>query len=216
MSSSARVLLGEPDAPTRMGLRVALVRAGFEIAAEARDAGGAVDAACREHPDVALLAADLPGDGIGATRAIASRLPATRVLVLTDRQDGEELVSAVLAGASGYLAKHGSQSRLPRAVAGVLAGEAAVPRRYTEHILEALRGRQARRARIRPHAREVVTERQWEILNLVAEGVSTAEMAHRLGIAEVTARRHISAVLSKLGLRDRAGAVELMRGRSPE
>jgi two-component system nitrate/nitrite response regulator NarL len=74
---------------------MALSRAGFEIAAETGDAGEAVEAACREQPDVALLASDLPGDGIGATRAIAERLPATRVVVLTDHEDGEELVAAV-------------------------------------------------------------------------------------------------------------------------
>lgn len=213
---SARVLLGEADAPTRMGLRVALVDAGFKIAAEACDAGAAVDATCLERPDLALLAADLPGDGIGATRAIVAQVPGTRVVVMTDREDGEELVAAVLAGASGYLAKHGSQPRLPQVVAGVLAGEAAVPRGCTEHLLEALRGRHARRARLRARTHEVVTDRQWEILNLVADGVSTAEMAYRLGISEVTARRHISAVLPKLGVSDRAEAVEVMRGRSSE
>ncbi len=216
MTRRARVLLAEADAPTRMGLRVALAECGFEITAEARDAGGAVDAACRERPDLALVAADLPGGGIAATRAIAAGSAGTKLVVLTAREDGEELVAAVLAGASGYLAKHMSQVRLPRAIACVLAGEAALPRRYTGHLLEVARGRHARRARISAHVREFVTDRQWEILNLLAEGMSTAEMAGRLGISEVTARRHISSVLPKLGLSDRAGAVELMRDRSKE
>jgi DNA-binding NarL/FixJ family response regulator len=216
VTAAARVLLAEPDTPTRMGLRVALMRRGFEIAAEARDAADAVEAARREHPDVALIAADLPGDGIDATRAISSDLPGTRLVVLTGREDGDELVAAVLAGASGYLAKDMSQERLPRAVEGIISGEAAVPRGCTEHLLEEFRGRQARRARIRAHLRGFVTERQWEVLDLLAEGTSTAEMAHRLGISEVTARRHISSVLPKLGLTDRAGAVELMRERSSE
>ena len=213
-SKPARVLLAEPDAPTRMGLRVALGSSGFDIAAEAHDAAAAVEAARREEPDVALVAADLPGGGIDAVRAIASRAPRTRLVVLTPREHGAELVAAVLAGASGYLSKDVSQERLPRAIRGVLAGEAAVPRGCTEQLLEEFRGRQARRARIRSELRGFVTERQWEILDLLAEGVSTAEMARRLGIAEVTARRHISSVLPKLGQSNREGAVALMRERS--
>ena len=216
MSRPPRVLLAEADAPTRMGRRVALAERGFEITAEARDAGGAVAAAFHEQPDLALVAADLPGGGIAATRAIAARSPGTKLVVLTTREDGDELVASVLAGASGYLAKHMSQLRLPRAVECVLAGEAALPRRYTEHLLEVVRGRHARRARIPAHMRESVTDRQWEVLNLLAEGMSTAEMAGELGISEVTARRHISSVLPKLGLSDRAGAIELMRDRSME
>jgi DNA-binding NarL/FixJ family response regulator len=136
--------------------------------------------------------------------------------VLTPRQDGEELVAAVLAGASGYLGKDMSQSRLPQVLEGVLAGEAALPRRHTEDVLEALRGRDGRRTRILAHARSFVTERQWEVLHLLAEGRSTAEMARRLGISEITARRHISAVLPKLGLKDRESAVALMQGHSAE
>jgi DNA-binding NarL/FixJ family response regulator len=195
---------------------MALTRCGLEIVAEEDEAAAAVEAALREQPELAVLAADLPGDGIAAARSIATSLAAVRIVVLTGREDGEELVAAVLAGASGYLRKDMDQSRLPQAVEGVLAGEAAVPRGYTEHILEALRGRHARRGRVRPHVHAAVTDRQWEIVDLLAEGTSTAEMARRLGISEVTARRHISAVLPKLGLHDRADVVDLMRERSPD
>jgi DNA-binding NarL/FixJ family response regulator len=212
----ARLLLGEADMPTRMGLRLALTRGGFDIAAEARDAGSAVEFACRERPDAALLAADLPGGGIQAVRTIAARVPTTRILLLTPEQDEEQLLSAVLAGAVGYLGKDVGQARLPRIVEGVLEGEVALPRRHTGHMLEILRGRHAGRARVLPRAQHSVTERQWQILELLAEGRSTAEMAGRLGISEVTARRHISTVLPKLGLKRRADAVELMRGRSAE
>jgi DNA-binding NarL/FixJ family response regulator len=214
--AGARVVLAEPDTPTRVGVRVALTRSGFKVVAEARDAAGAVEAAIRERPELAVIAVDLPGDGIDATRAIATRLRAIRIVVLTGHQNGRELVAAVLAGASGYLRKDMNQSRLPHAVEGVLAGEAAVPRRYTEHILEVLRGRHARRGRVRPHMLASITDRQWEVLDLLADGTSTAEMARRLGISEVTARRHISSVLRKLGLKDRAEAVELMREGSPD
>jgi DNA-binding NarL/FixJ family response regulator len=214
VTSAARILLAEGDTLTRMGLRVALTRSGFEIVAEAADRGAAVEAACREWPDAALIAVDLPGGGIDAAREITSRTASTRIVLLTSHQDGDELVAAVLAGACGYLGKDMNQGRLPHVVTGVLAGETALPRRHTGHVLEALRGRDARRTRIVERARSFVTDRQWEILQLLAEGRSTAEMARQLGISEVTARRHISSVLPKLGLRDRAGAIAFMRGRS--
>jgi DNA-binding NarL/FixJ family response regulator len=216
MSALARVLLAEPDMPTRMGIRLALTGSGFEIAAEAGDARAAVESACSERPDLAVLAADLPGDGIDAVRRITSHVPGTKTVVLTARQGGEELVAAVLAGASGYLGKDISPSRLPRALRGVLAGEVALPRLYTAYVLEALRGRDARRAHVLGRTRHFVTDRQWEILNMLADGRSTAQMAGRLGISEITARRHISAVLGKLGLADRASAIKLMQERSPE
>jgi DNA-binding NarL/FixJ family response regulator len=216
VSSPARVLLAEADAPTRMGLRVTLDRGGFEIAAEVRDAHAAVVEACRQRPDAALIAADLPGGGIDAARQINGRVAATRIVVLSSRQSPDELVSAVSAGAAGYLGKDMSRDRLPRALDGVLAGEAALPRRYTEHLLDALRGRTAARARMLGRTQRFVTERQWEVLELLAEGRSTAEVARRLGISEVTARRHISSVLPKLGLKDRQGAVDLMRTRSSQ
>jgi DNA-binding NarL/FixJ family response regulator len=216
VSATPRLLLAEADTPTRVGLRLALTRGGFGIAGEARDAASAIECACRERPDAALVAVDLPGGGIQAVRKIADRAPATRILVLTPRQDGEQLLAAVHAGAVGYLGKDVGQARLPRIVEGVLEGEVALPRRHTGHLLEDLRGRHARRARVLGRTPHVVTERQWEILELLAEGRSTAEMASRLGISEVTARRHISTVLPKLGVKDRADAVELMRGRSAE
>jgi DNA-binding NarL/FixJ family response regulator len=216
VSPTTRLLLAEADTPTRMGIRLVLTRCGFEIAAEARDADGAVEAACRERPDMALVAADIPGDGISAARTIAARIPGIRIVVLTSRQDGEELVAAVLAGASGYLGKDMSPSRLPLVLKSILGGEAALPRRFTVDVLEALRRRDARRARVVGQTRRSVTDRQWDILNLLADGRSTAEMARRLGISEITARRHISSALAKLGLTDRAAAIALLRERSPE
>jgi DNA-binding NarL/FixJ family response regulator len=216
MSARSRVLLADADTPTRMGVRMALIRHGLEIAAEAADADAAIRAAVAERPDVVLIAADLPGDGIDAARRITARAPGTKIVVLTGRPNGDELVAAVLAGAYGYLGKDMSQSRLPVAVDAVLAGETALPRPFMGHVLEALRGRDARRVKLSGRAGRFVSDRQWEVLNMLAEGRSTAEMAHRLGISEVTARRHISAVLSRLGLRDRASAAELLRDRSPD
>ena len=201
--------------PTCTGLRLILRRSGFDVVGEARDVLGVIEAVCSHRPNAALIATDLPGDGLQAARTIAGRLSDISIVMLTPRQDGEELVAAVLAGASGYLAKDVSPGRLPSVLERVLAGEVALPRRYTGYVLEALRGRESRRAMLGP-ARHLVTERQWEILQLLGDGRSTAEMAQRLGISEITARRHISSVLPKLGLKDRQSAVELMRNRSAE
>jgi len=211
-----RVVLAEADTPTRTGMRLVLERRGFAVVGEVRDVSGAIETVSGQGPDAALLATDLPGGGIQAARAIGRRLPGTRIVMLTPRQDGEELVAAVLAGATAYLAKDMSPERLASVLERVLAGEVALPRRYTGHVLEALRGRESRRASILGRARHLVTDRQWEILQLLGDGRSTAEMAQRLGISEITARRHISSVLPKLGLKDRQGAVELMRDRSSE
>jgi DNA-binding NarL/FixJ family response regulator len=210
---TGRVLLAEADTPTRMGLRMALAGGGFEIVGEARDAATAIARAGDHTPDAALVAVDLPGDGLVAMRAIAAY---ARVVALTPSETGDELLAAVLAGASGYVGKDISQARLPRVVEAVIAGESALPRRHTGDLLEALRGRDVRRARLLGRLGRQVTERQWEILQLLAEGRTTAEIARRLGISEVTARRHISSVLPKLGLKHREDAVALMLGRSRE
>jgi DNA-binding NarL/FixJ family response regulator len=216
MSSAPRVLVADADAPTRAGLRLALAEAGFDVGAEATSADGAVEAALAGAFDIGLLDVELPGDGIEAAHRIAARVPAMRLVLLTRRPTGEELLAAVLAGASGYLGKDISSSRLPQALRGVLAGEVALPRRYTHHVLEALRGRDVRRALVAARTNAALTEREWEVLQMLAGDASTAEMARGLGISEVTVRRHISSLLAKLGVSDRASAAMLLRPGSPD
>jgi DNA-binding NarL/FixJ family response regulator len=207
----ARVLVAERDRPTRAGLRLLLVREGFDIAGEAIDAREAVDMSIAERPDVALVAAELPGGGIEAARRISSAVARTRLVVLTSHPSGEELVDAVMAGAVGYLGRNVSLERLPAILRGVLAGEVALPRRHSRHLVEALRRQDARRSRLAAQTDAVLSDREWEVLQLVADGLPTGEMSRRLGIKEVTARRHISSVMAKLGVSDRAGAAELLR-----
>ena len=207
----ARVLVAERDRPTRAGLRLLLVREGFDIAGEAIDAREAVDMSIAERPDVALVAAELPGGGIEAARRISSAVARTRLVVLTSHPSGEELVDAVMAGAVGYLGRNVSLERLPAILRGVLAGEVALPRRHSRHLVEALRRQDARRSRLAAQTDAVLSDREWEVLQLVADGLPTGEMSRRLGISEVTARRHISSVMAKLGVSDRAGAAELLR-----
>jgi DNA-binding NarL/FixJ family response regulator len=206
-----RILLADADAPTRVGLGVALGSAGFDVVGEASEAGSAVAATLDLMPDAVILATGLPGGGIEAARRISQELPAVRIVLLSDDPGGEELLEAVLAGASGYMGRDVGQARLPTALRGVLAGEVALPRRYTQRLLEELRGRRAQRDIVASRAKAALTDREWEVLQLLADGASTAEIARRLKISAVTVRRHASAVVAKLDLDDRASAAALLR-----
>jgi DNA-binding NarL/FixJ family response regulator len=180
-----RVLLADADAPTRVALRAALVADGFEAVAEAVAeadvAQAAVAAAIGLDPDGAMVAASLPGGGIDAARQIAAENPRMRLVVVSDDPSGEELLEAVLAGASGYLGRDVSQQRLPTALRAVLAGEVALPRRHTQYLLEALRGRDVRRAAVSARASSPIIDREWEVLQPLADDASTAEIAHLRG-----------------------------------
>ncbi len=210
-----RILLAEGDRPTRAGLRVAVRRAGFELVDEAGSLAETLAAASRQSPEVAMIAADLPGGGTEATRQLVSLYPRVRVIVLSSELDGDELLEAVLAGAAGYLAKDMSLDRLPHAIQGVLAGEVALPRMHAGRLLAELRRRDAARERIAARTGASLTDREWEVLQLLGEGASTAAIAERLRISQVTARRHISTLLAKLGVNDRATAARLV-ARSPD
>ncbi len=208
-----RVLVAESQEPMRTGLRIALSSAGFEVVAEAWERGRAFEAALAHHPDIALVSTDLPGGGIDLARSLAATVPGTRVVVLSSRPDGRELLAAVLAGAAGYLSKEMSPDRLPQALHGVLKGEVALPRRHTQQLLDELRGREIERTRVAAQSSAALTDREWEILRLLGKSTSTVQMAQLLGISEVTVRRHVSAVLKKLGVPNRAGAARVL-GRS--
>jgi DNA-binding NarL/FixJ family response regulator len=211
-----RVLLAEPDQPTRTGLRLVLEAGGLGVAGEAGDADAAVAMARDERPELALVAAELPGGCVEAIRRIASEVPGTRVVVFTGHPTGEELVSTMLAGAAGYLGRDTRSERLPQILQAVLAGEVALPRRLSQHLVEALRGRDVRRSRVAARTDAALTDREWEVLELLAEDLSTGEIAERLRISVVTTRRHISSLVAKLAVPDRASAVELVRRRSIE
>ena len=213
---AARVLLADADVPTRVGFRAALRRAGFTVVAEADDFDEAIAAVGTAEIDLALVDVALPGDGIAALARLAMLRPALRLVALTESPSDEQLLAAVMAGAAGYLSKQMSADRLPDALRGVLAGEVALPRRHSQRLLDELRLRAARRSAVTTRVTAPLTDREWEVLDLLADGCSTAEMARRLRISDVTVRRHVSALVAKLGVRDRAGAAALARGRSSE
>src|SRR4051794_2303875 len=211
-----RVLLADANRPTRARIRLVWEAAGLVVAGEAVDADPAVALALAERPELGLVAAELPGGCSQAIRRIAREVPRTRLVVITARPSGDELVSVVGSGAVGYLGGDTDSERLPEILRAVAAGEVALPRRHTQQLLDALRGRDARRTALAARTGASLTDREWEIFELLADGVATGEMAHRLGITATTARRHISSLLHKLAVPDRSSAVDLLRGRSTE
>jgi len=203
--------VADADAPTRAGLRLALRPERLEIVSEAEDAASALAGARELAPDVALVASDLPGGGLAAVRMIAVAQRATRIIVLSADANDDELLGAVLAGAVGYLSKGVDPLRLPAVIEGVMAGEVALPRHLSRRLLEEVRGRHALRARVSELAKAPLSAREWEVLQMLGAEVGTGEMARRLGISDVTVRRHVSSVVAKLGVADRKSAVRLLR-----
>ena len=209
---SIRVLLVDDQALVRSGFRLILeTRDDIEVVGEAADGREAVDLARRVRPDVVLMDVRMPHvDGVEATlRLAAAGLPA-RVLILTTFDLDEYVYEAIRAGASGFLLKDVQPAQLVEAIRVVAAGEAllapTVTRRLLDHFADALPSTEPKPPR--PDLARL-TERELEILKLLARGLSNAELADALFLSETTVKTHISSVLRKLGLRDRVQAVVL-------
>lgn len=207
------VLIADDHPPTRAAVRHALEAGGFSVCGEAHDAESAV-ALTEEHgPDVALLDIDMPGNGIAAATEINRSMPETVIVMLTVSRDDNDLFDALRAGASGYLLKGTDPQRLPLALQGVLDGEAALPRALVARLIDEFRDRDDRRVRLRREHRVRLTSREWEVLELLSDGLTTAQIARRLFIAPVTVRTYVSSILKKLQVEDREAAVRLYEGR---
>jgi DNA-binding NarL/FixJ family response regulator len=207
------VLIADDHSLARAGVRQTLAEAGFDVVAEAADGPGAVEAAERERPDLCLLDVHMPGGGIRAASEILERVPDTAVVMLTVSRNDEDLFDALRAGAAGYLLKDTDPARLPHALRGVLAGEAAVPRTLVSRVIDEFRTHGRRRRVPLPGRRGIeLSSREWEVLDMLREGQTTADIARRLFVSPVTVRRHISAILRKLDVPDRRSAVDLLEG----
>ena len=211
MTDPLRALVADDHAPTRAGVRAALEAGDFVVVAEAANAEEAVAAALRERPDVCLVDINMPGNGIAAAAEIGEQLPDARIVMLTASRDDDDLFAALKAGASGYLLKDINPERLPAALRGVLAGEAALPRTLMARVLDEFRAAD-RHPWLRFLKRRGVelTSREWEVLELLREELSTAEIAARLDVSPVTVRRHVSAILAKLRVPDRKAMARLI------
>ena len=186
------------------------------MCAEVATAADSVAAAERERPDVCLLDVHMPGNGIAAAAQIAARLPETAIVMLTVSDSDEDLFAALRAGAQGYLLKDMDPARLALALEGVLVGEAALPRPLVARVLDEFRARRRRRRLLLPGGRgSTLTDREWETLELLAAGLSTAQVAERLLVAPVTVRRHAASIAKKLDVSDRRSLLQLLRDPAP-
>jgi DNA-binding NarL/FixJ family response regulator len=210
------VLIADDHAPTRQDVRRALdADERFEVCAEVANAAEAVRAALHHRPDVCLLDIRMPGSGLAAAWEIAARLPQAKIVMLTVSDEDADLFAALRAGADGYLLKTMNMRRLPDALYGVCQGEAAMPRPLVARVLERFHGREPRwrtLAGLDPPQRRL-TSREWEVLELLAHGYSTAEMADQLVLSASAVRAHITSIVRKLRVTDRAAAIELFRER---
>ena len=211
MSDELKLVLADDHAPTRGGVRLSLEGHGFRVCAEASTAQEAIEAARRWRPDVCLLDVGMPGGGIEAARVIAKEVPEAAIVMLTVSRTDADIFAALRAGAAGYLLKDTSPERLPHALRGVLRGEAAIPRTLVTRLLADRRGRARRRWLRLPGGRGVeLSGREWDVLELLAEGLTTKEVADHLVVSPVTVRRHLSAVMEKAGVDSREDAVRLL------
>jgi two-component system, NarL family, nitrate/nitrite response regulator NarL len=207
-----RVVLADRQPAFRAGVRVALDGHGFVVAAETHTGPGAVEAVLRERPDLCLIDVGVPGNGILAARRIRTKAPETSVVMVTSSPDITEVVAAWKAGATGYLERTIKPARLPLALRAVAGGEAVLPGELTAGLTEEL-GRRPKRRRRHPVVRRQrvrLTEREWEVADLLCAELTTAQIAARLSLTEVTVRRHISEIAHKLDANDRGSVRRLL------
>jgi len=208
MAQRLRLVIADDQPLMRAGFRAVLEATGdMEVVAEAGDGAEAVALAKRLRPDVVLMDIRMPVlDGIAATRALT---PGTRVLILTTFGLDDYIIEAIRAGASGFILKDVPTAELVHAVRVIAAGEALLSPTVTRRLLDRVGRRLPASATTAPGALAELTEREREVFELLARGLSNAEIAELLFVGDATVKTHVSNVLSKLGLRDRIQAVVL-------
>lgn len=206
MSKIIRILLADDHPVVRDGLAAMLAtQPDFEVVGEAGNGAEAVAEAARLRPDVVLMDLQMPElDGIEAIRRLRAADPSVQVVVLTAFDTDERIVGSLQAGAQGYLLKGAPRAEIFAAIRTVSAGGALIPPVVASKLL-----RQVREA----ESPDALTAREAEVLSLVAAGLANKEIAARLSISERTVKFHVSAVLSKLGAKNRTQAVRLARER---
>jgi len=202
------VLIVDDQALVRTGFRLILeTEADISAVGEAADGAQAVEAASALKPDVVLMDIRMPNlDGIEATRRITGAAQGARVLILTTFDLDEYVYEALCAGASGFLLKDAPPEELVHAVRVVAVGDALLAPSVTRRVIEEYTKRPAKIA-TPPAALETLTGRELEVLRAMARGLSNAEIANELFLADTTVKTHVGRVLMKLGLRDRVQAV---------
>ena len=203
-----RVLVVDDQSMVRAGLRMLLAEEpGIEVVAEAGNGRDAIAQAARFHPHVVLMDIRMPElDGLEATRQVLAADPSVRVLILTTFNLDDYVYEALRAGASGFVLKDDPPEQLIAAVHTVAAGDALLSPAVTRHVIEHF-------TRLRrqppPAAVQTLTEREMDVLRLISRGLSNAEIGAELFISDTTVKTHVTRVLQKLDVRDRAQAIVL-------
>lgn len=200
-----RLLLADDHRMLREGLRRSMIDEGFDVVGEADNGEEAVRLAAELQPDVILMDVSMPEmDGVEATRIIRSTDTATQVIMLTMHADSEVLADAIRAGASGYLVKDCSTDEVAEAVRMAAKGDTALSPQLAATMLD-----EVRRLEVPNPAEEdrLITKREEEVLQHIADGCSTPEVAERLYISQKTVKNHLASIYQKLDARDRTQAV---------
>lgn len=203
MNTPIRIVIADDHVLVRQGIRAFLeTHPDLEIVGEAEDAAGAAQLCESQKPDVALVDLVMPGGGIEATRAIRTSSPQTQVVLLTSFEDVQQIVAAVQAGALSCMLKDVDADALADTLRKAARGEAMLHPRVAGKLMDALR----RGAEPGNELLQTLSQREREVLTLMADGFSNQQIAERLGIGEKTVKTHVSNVLGKLNVNDRTQA----------
>jgi DNA-binding NarL/FixJ family response regulator len=204
------VIIADDQSAVREGLVLLLgTLPGIVVAGQAADGDAAVDVVAAVRPQVALMDLNMPGcDGVTATRRITAEHPGTRVVVLTTYADDESIISALQAGALGYLTKDATRAEIGRAVAAAAAGQAVLDPGVQQRLLSAAaRAPATSGSDDSPAGDGELTPREAEVLRLIAAGQSNREIARTLFVSEATVKTHVNRIFAKTGSRDRTQAL---------
>ena len=199
-----RLMLADDHRMLREGLSRSMSEHGFDVVGEARDGVEAVNMAYAVQPDVILMDVSMPEmDGVEACRQVRSSVEGTRVVMLTMHADQEVLANAIRAGACGYLVKDCSTEEIAEAVRMAANGDTALSPQLAASMLDEVRKLDQQPSR----EERVVTKREEEVLQLIADGCSTTEVAEQMNISQKTVKNHLASIYQKLDARDRTQAV---------
>ncbi|NOH04634.1 MAG: response regulator transcription factor [Chloroflexi bacterium] len=200
-----KILLCDDQAVIRDGLEMLLnLEKDFQVVGSAQDGQEALELVAQKSPDLVLMDLKMPGmNGIEATREIRKKFPNIKILVLTTYDDDEWVFDAIRAGASGYLLKDTPRQKIVEAIRGTVEGKSFVDPAVAGKLLHQVASNQTQPASI---LKDKLTERELDVLHLLAKGMTNTEIAGTLHLSEGTVRNHVSAILEKLGVSDRTQA----------
>ena len=200
-----KILLCDDQAVIRDGLEMLLtLEKDFQVVGSAQDGFEALELVAKKQPDLVLMDLKMPGmNGIEATREIRKKYPTIKILVHTTYDDDEWVFDAIRAGASGYLLKDTSRQKIIEAIRGTVDGKSFVDPAVAGKLLNQVSNNQTQPASI---LTDKLTDRELDVLRLLAKGLTNADMATQLHLSEGTVRNHVSAILEKLGVSDRTQA----------